>query len=144
MTSRASIHCQHASVGRTGNQESLCAVRSRGWWYKNTCQSPCSLRTEAIICPQPPALLSAPLDCWPLTGFSFFSGFCIEQDSATKLTMIYVPGSPRERLQTSRLRAEATPGSFHLRKRCLLLCPCVFHSATTVSLKPVIMWEAVN
>lgn len=30
------------------------------------------LGQKPYLCPQPPALLSVPLDCWALTGFSFF------------------------------------------------------------------------
>lgn len=133
MTSQARSHCQHSSVGRTGTQDSLCADSSRGRQCKDTCQSPHSVRTEArprLLNPQPCCLF--PLISG-LSLTSLFSGACIEQDSAAKLTMIYVPGIPQERLQTSRLRAEATSGSSQWRKCCLRFCLWTLHSAIIVS-----------
>lgn len=56
MKSQARLHCQHSSVGRTGTQDGLSTDRSRGPRWKNTCQSPCSARTDAraqLVNPQP-------------------------------------------------------------------------------------------
>lgn len=139
MKSQARIHCQHSSMGRTETQDGLCADRSRGPRCKITCQSPRSARTDArapLFNPQPCCLF--PLIDSPSFRSLNRAGLSSQADNDL------CPWESPERLQTTRLRAEATSGSFHLSKRCLLFCPWMLYSAITVSLKPAIMQEAVN